>query len=112
VQESVPESLLEPAESKPAELGPGILESAAPLETPVQSNADAIGAASLSEPGQQGEVNAITEPASESSAADGDIDTRRNQCIAQCERDDCDDKAGGSDELCRHELQHCRESCE
>jgi hypothetical protein len=134
---SAPESEPAPAESTPAELEPGAFESAAleaaaldarepaalvpvaldseaPLQIPTQSNADAISATSLSEPSQQGEASATTQSLSGSSAfsADGGIDTPRNQCIAQCERDDCDDKAGESDELCLDKLRDCRESCE
>jgi outer membrane biosynthesis protein TonB len=128
VQESVPESEPEPAESKPAELEPGAFESAAPepaapepaaleseapLQIPAQSNAAAISATSLSEVSQQGEANATTQSSSgsTSSSAGGDIDTRRNQCVAECARDDCD-KARESDELCLDKLRNCRESCE
>ena len=100
----VPESELEPAELKPAELETVALESAAlepialetvalesgaPLQMQAQSNPDAISATLLSDAGQQAEANATTQLPSEPpvAAADG-IDTRRNQCIAQCERDD------------------------
>lgn len=119
VQESVPESALEPAESKPAELEPAGFETAAlePVtlepatlepetlpEIPAQSNADAISATSLSTTPSSSELS--------SSFADGDIDARRNQCIAHCERNDCDDKPRESYELCLDELRVCRESCE
>jgi serine/threonine protein kinase len=124
VQESVPESEPELAESKPAEiepagseaaaLAPATLEPEALLQIPAQSNADAISATSLSEASQQGDANATTPSSSELSTSleGGDIDARRNQCIAQCERDDCDDEAGESYELCLDELRVCRESCE
>ncbi|MFC4309171.1 serine/threonine protein kinase [Steroidobacter flavus] len=92
VQESVPEPA--PAESTPAALEsgafesaalvPAVLESETPLQIPAQSSADAIGPNSLSEVRQQAEANA---------AAAGGTDTRRDECIAQCERDGCDDKA-------------------
>lgn len=114
VPESAPASEPEPAESKSAELEfgafdsaalePAALESEAPLQIPAQSNADASSAIPLSEASQPGDATATT--------VAGDIDARRNQCIAQCERDHCDDKARGSDELCLDELRTCRESCE
>jgi hypothetical protein len=78
---------LEPAASEPAALEPAALESEGPLQTPAQSNTDA---------------NAIS---------DG-IDTQRDQCIAQCERDNCADKTPPSDELCLAELTNCRKACE
>jgi hypothetical protein len=116
--ELVPESAAEAAESKPPELEPAaleaaafesaavesavqetaalepaVLESEAPLQIPMQSNAEATAATSLSEASQPGEANAITPSSSGSSSAVGGIDTGRDQCIAQCERDHCDDKA-------------------
>lgn len=49
---------------------------------------------------------------SRAGAAGGVIDTRRDECIAQCEHDDCDDKAGESAARCLDQLRECRESCE
>jgi serine/threonine protein kinase len=101
---------LEPAASGPVALEPVSLDSEAPLQTPAPSNADAITATSPSEASPQAEANATTSSSSESSAA-GSIDTRRDECIAQCERDDCD-KAGESTQQCLDKLRFCRESCQ
>lgn len=112
--EAFESAALEPAALEPATLEPVALESEAPLQIPAQSNAEAISATSLLEASQQGEANATTQSSSGSSSlsAGGGIDTRRNQCIAQCARDDCDDKARESDEVCLNKLRNCRESCE
>jgi hypothetical protein len=96
---SVPDSEPEPVEPKPAELETVALESAAPepiglqpialesgvpLQMAAQSNPEASSATLLSEAGQQVEASTTGAPLS----VDGGIDARRNQCIAQCERDD------------------------
>jgi hypothetical protein len=150
VPESEPESQLEPAEPAPAELVPAALdtaalqpvalESEAPLQMPAQSNPDAISATLLSEVGQQGEANATNQTSESPLPAEGSIDTRRNQCIAECERADgecrilsrrgqqecmqavasdgneraqaCDNRARESEHLCLDELQDCRQLCE
>jgi hypothetical protein len=121
---------LEPvsAAPEPVALQPVALESAAPLQMPAQSNPDAISATLLTEVSQQAEANSDS------------IETPRNQCIAQCERDDgecrtvsrrgqqeciqaassgsdtsrqdCDEKGRESDRLCLDELQTCVRSCE
>jgi hypothetical protein len=92
---------------------PAVLESAAPLQIPAQSSADAVSATSLSEVSPPEEANATTQSSPESStSADDGIDTRRDECIAQCERDVCDDKARESDESCLNKQRDCRESCQ
>ena len=111
-------AVLESAAPEPAALEPLVLESAAleaeaPLQISAQSNADAISATSLPGASQGGEANATAQSSfGSSSSADGGMDTLRNQCIAQCARDNCDDKARESDVLCLDELRDCRESCE
>lgn len=113
--EVVPAAMLESAvqESVPPEampLQPTVLESEVPLQTPGPSDADAITAATLSEasqqqvePSQQEEANVI---------APSDIDTRRGECIAQCERVECDDQVRESGQSCVDEQKSCREGCE
>jgi len=119
VQESIPEPVPESAELQPAESEAGALESTAiesgaldpaasetQPQIPAESNADAVGAASVPETSQQGEASATTQSPSEPTSVD--FEAKRNQCIAQCETDVCSDKA---DAVCVDKLRVCREAC-
>lgn len=109
VQESMPEP--ESAESQPVELQPAASESAA-LEQAALEQAAAEAGASPQIPEQTNADATLPSEASPqaetSETTQSSIDTRRDECIAQCERDAC----VAEDEQCLTKLRDCRAACE
>lgn len=89
------------SEPPPEEVAPSVVATVPEPEPPAQSAADAISATPLPSPQRVAKVEPA--PASSSSSSAGSsMDGRRQQCIAQCERDD-----GECRSLSRRGKQEC-----
>lgn len=106
MQPAALESAAQPVALESIALSPGASESGAPSQTPAQSSPDVISAALVSEVSPQAETNAITAAASGSPLPESSgIGTRRDQCIAECERAD-----GECRSLSRRGMQECMQA--